>query len=169
MRMPWRDQRTGGRLRKTNRFGSSPRRSAGTRGVPIAVNLAPMIDVSFLLLIFFLVTTTFERAEGILSSKLPRDAGVPAVALPISPIVVRITQVGVGHEDFRIRIDHFDAEPDSAMELAGHLRQIQRQPGFDEQTPVLIVPDNAVRWDHVMGCWNAALRAGCKSVAFSEP
>ncbi len=167
--MQWREQRTGGRLRKTDRGGVTRRRSAGARGVPIAVNLAPMIDVSFLLLIFFLVTTTFERAEGILSSKLLRDTGVPAVALPISPIVVRLTQVGVGHDDFRIRIDHFDVEPAGATELAGHLLQIQRQPGFDEQTPVLIVPDSAVRWDHVMGCWNAALRAGCKSVAFSEP
>lgn len=169
MRMPWRDQRTGGRLRKSNRLGSSPRRSAGARGVPITVNLAPMIDVSFLLLIFFLVTTTFDRAEGILSSELPRDTGAPSVALPISPIVVRVTQIGVGHDDYRIRIDHFDAEPADATELAGHLRQIQQQPGFDEQTPVLIVPDSAVRWDHVMGCWNAALRAGCKSVAFSQP
>lgn len=169
MRMPWRDQRTGGRLRKSNRLGSSPRRSAGARGVPITVNLAPMIDVSFLLLIFFLVTTTFDRAEGILSSELPRDTGAPSVALPISPIVVRLKQIGVGHDDYRIRIDHFDAEPADATELAGHLLQIQRQPGFDEQTPVLIVPDSAVRWDHVMGCWNAALRAGCKSVAFSQP
>ena len=167
--MPWRDQRTGRRLRSTERGGRSPRRSAGARGVPIAVNLAPMIDVSFLLLIFFLVTTTFERAEGILSSKLPRDAGVPAVALPISPIVVRITQVGVADEDYRIRIDHFNAQPATASDLAGHLRQIQQQPGFDEQTPVLIVPESAVRWDHVMGCWNAAIRAGCKRIAFSEP
>ena len=165
MRIPSQNQRTGGRARQHERT----RRSTGARGVPIAVNLAPMIDVSFLLLIFFLVTTTFERAEGILSSKLPRDTGVPAVALPISPIIVRLTQTGVADDDYKIAIDHFDAEPAGPGELVGYLRQIQQRPGFDKDTPVLIVADDAVRWDHIVGCWNAALRAGCKRVAFSEP
>lgn len=165
MRIPSQGQRTGGRVRQRERS----RRSTGTRGVPITVNLAPMIDVSFLLLIFFLVTTTFERAEGILSAKLPRDAGAPTVALPISPIIVRLTQTGVADDDYKIRIDHFAAQPSGPGELFEHLRQIQQRAGFDEQTPVLIVADDAVRWDHVVGCWNAALRAGCKRVAFSEP
>lgn len=138
-------------------------------GVPIAVNFAPMIDVTFLLLIFFLVTTTFERAEGILSSELPRDEGAPAVALPVSPIVIRLTQTGTGHDDFRLSLDHFQNAPASSKELATTLRRIQRQPGFDKRTPVVIVAENAVRWDHVVGCWNAALRAGCERIAFAEP
>lgn len=155
--------------RRERGAGSIQRRLSSRRGVSIAVNLAPMIDVSFLLLIFFLVTTTFERAEGILSAKLPRATGAPTVALPISPIVVRLVQTGPGDDDYKIRIDHFQAAPATTAELAAHLRQIQQQPGFDRKTPVLIVAENAVRWDHVVGCWNAALRAGCERVAFAEP
>ncbi len=153
----------GGRKRRRKGDGRVP------RGVPIAVNLAPMIDVTFLLLIFFLVTTTFERAEGILASDLPEAGPVQAVPLPISPIVIRLTQQGLGHDDFVIRIDRFEHAPQDLEALPAFLRQIQQQPGFDKQTPVVIVAGNEVRWDHVVGCWNAALRAGCTRVAFAEP
>ncbi|MGB2985524.1 MAG: biopolymer transporter ExbD, partial [Phycisphaerae bacterium] len=147
-----------------------PRRRRRTaRGIPMAVNLAPMIDVAFLLLIFFLVTTTFERAEGILASDLPDASRAPAVALPISPIVIRLTQAGEGHEDFTIGIDRFEGVPQDFAALPAFLRQIQEHPGFDKQTPVVIVADNDVRWDHVVNCWNTALRAGYEKIAFAEP
>lgn len=147
----------------------SRRRRARARGLPIAVHLAPMIDVAFLLLIFFLVTTTFERAEGLLASDLPDDGRPPAVALPISPIVMRLAQTGQGHDDFLIKIDRFQNVPRTFGALADFLREVQSRPGFDEQTPVVIVADNQVRWDHVVNGWNAALRAGYERIAFAEP
>lgn len=145
------------------------RRRRTSSDVRIAVNLAPMIDVSFLLLIFFLVTTTFERAEGVFTSQLPRDTTQPAVALPISPIVIRLTQTDLAFDAFTITIDQFENQPTTLNELAQVLREIHSHPGFDRETPVVIVADNDVRWDHVVGCWNAALRADCKNVAFANP
>lgn len=135
----------------------------------IAVNFAPMIDVTFLLLIFFLVTTTFERAEGILASQMPKDSGKVSVALPLSPIVVRLSQESERHDDFLIRIDRFPDQPATFLELTETIRQIHKLPGFDRETPLIIVAGDDVRWDHVVGCWNAAIRAGCTSVAFGEP
>lgn len=151
------------------RAGLARRRRYEPRGVPIAVNFAPMIDVTFLLLIFFLVTTTFERAEGILASRLPKDRPLPAVALPLSPIVVRLQQTGPEHNDFDIIIDHFQNAPNDFDELTGFIQQIHEQPGFDTKTPVVIIADHDVRWDHLVGCWNAALRARCERIAFGEP
>ncbi len=145
------------------------RRRAASRGVSIGVNLAPMIDVTFLLLIFFLVTTTFERAEGILASDLPEVETAESVPLPVSPIIIRRTQTGPGHEEFSITIDNFPNAPQSFEVLPEFLRQVQQQPGFDRKTPVVIVAESNVRWDHVVGCWNAALRAGCERIAFGEP
>ena len=170
MRLASRQSATGRRSRHEDRPARRRfRRLRATHGIPIAVNLAPMIDVSFLLLIFFLVTTRFERAEGILTSKLPADAGTPAIALPISPIVVRLTQTGPEDDDYTLRIDHFPGDALSVDDLTTHLLRIHQRPGFDVKTPVVIIADDAVRWDHVVGCWNAALRAGCERVAFSEP
>ena len=143
--------------------------SSGRGGMTIAVNFAPMIDVTFLLLIFFLVTTTFERAEGILAAHMPQDSGASAVALPLSPIVVHLTQTGIGPDDFVIRIAHFDNRPENFTELTETLRRLQQEPGFDAETPVVIIGEDEVRWDHVVNCWNAALRAGCTKIAFGEP
>jgi biopolymer transport protein ExbD len=164
----------GSRRRRRADGNRAARRSSGrkgyeARGVSIAVNFAPMIDVTFLLLIFFLVTTTFERAEGILAGQMPRDSRAPAVSLPLSPIIVRVEQIGPEHDDYEIRIDRFTLAPASSAELTDALQQIHGQPGFDEKTPVVIVAENEVRWDHVVGCWNAALRAGCERIAFGEP
>jgi len=125
-----------------------------------------MIDVSFLFLIFFLISTTFARPEGLLASKLPRQERARAVSLPLSPIVVRVRQAGARPEDYKIRVDHVPQAPANFNELAGILRQLQTQPGFDVDTPVVILPDGGVLWDHVVNAWNAALRAGARNVAF---
>jgi len=146
------------------------RTRAGRRpptGLSITVNLAPMIDMTFLLLIFFLVTTTFERAEGLLSARFPPTRGAAAVDLPLTPIVIRLAKTGPGHEEFSITIDYFDVLPANFEELSAALREIQQKPGFDTETPVVIVAGDDVPWDHVVGCWNAALRASCRKVAFA--
>lgn len=135
----------------------------------VTVDLSPLMDIVFLLLIFFLVTTTFERAEGLLASDLPRDTGAPSVALPISPIVIRLAPSGAGADDVAISIDRFENVPQDFEALPGMLVQIHERPGFDRQTPIVIVAENNVRWDHVVNCWNAALRAGCERIAFAEP
>ncbi|HUU83054.1 MAG TPA: biopolymer transporter ExbD [Phycisphaerae bacterium] len=132
----------------------------------ITLNLAPMIDVTFLLLIFFLVTTTFKRPEGIFAAQLPKDAGIPSAALPISPIIVRISQPTPDGDEYQIRIDNFTRAPQSFGELARFLIDIQGNPGFDRQTPVVIYPGRDVRWDHVVNCWNAAVRAKCENITF---
>ena len=155
------------RRRESRRRRTSARRRRES-GATITLDFAPMIDVTFLLLIFFLVTTTFERAEGILDSQMPKDSGAPAVALPLSPIVVRLSQLGETHDDFAISLDRFPQRPTTFSELTETIRAIHELPGFDRETPTVIVADNDVRWDHVVGCWNAALRAGCRSIAFGQ-
>jgi biopolymer transport protein ExbD len=133
------------------------------RWTGLSINLTPMIDVTFLLLIFFLVTSTFEKPEGLFAANLPRDSGAHAVSLPISPIIVRLTPEG---DACRIRIDRFTEAPASFGDLATFLTDVQANPGFDNETPVVIVADDALAWDHVVGCWNAAVRASCQNIAF---
>ncbi|MDA8782835.1 biopolymer transporter ExbD [Porticoccaceae bacterium] len=45
------------------------------------LNLTPLIDVVFLLLIFFMVTTTFSKETGLMI-KLPEASGMPVVEMP---------------------------------------------------------------------------------------
>ncbi len=143
-------------------------RSRNHQGSAITMNFAPMIDMTFLLLIFFLVTTTFERAEGILASKLPTNTGRHTASLPLVPIVVRVQQVDSDHNAFHISLDGFDAQPTTFTALTAVLLNIQAQPGFDNETPVVIVADQELPWDHVVACWNATLNANCQRVAFGD-
>ena len=149
---------TGDRARVLRR-----RRVHRHRSSALSINLLPMIDVTFLLLIFFLVTSTFEKPEGLFAANLPRDSGTASLSLPISPLIVRLTPVGDG---CRIRIDNFTDAPASFGDLAAFLENVQGNPGFDDRTPVVIVADDSLAWDHVVGCWNAAVRAGCRNIAF---
>lgn len=61
------------------------------------LDMTPMIDVTFLLLIFFIVTLKFKTLEGRLSAALPKDVGVnPTPAEPIEKVDVRIEVIDPG-------------------------------------------------------------------------
>ncbi|WP_192036622.1 biopolymer transporter ExbD [Halomonas sp. YLGW01] len=65
------------------------------RREPVEVNLTPLIDVVFLLLIFFMVSTTFETRQA-LELELPESAS--AAAAEPAPVVLVITASG----DYRL-------------------------------------------------------------------
>jgi biopolymer transport protein ExbD len=62
-----------------------PRREA------VEVNLTPLIDVVFLLLIFFMVSTTFETRQALELSLPVSESGAP---LERSPVTLSVTQAG---------------------------------------------------------------------------
>lgn len=157
----------------TVHFRPPRRRYTSPSALMTLSRFAPMIDMSFLLLIFFMTTTRFARPEGLLTSELPKYAGGsgsgPVVPLPESPIILRLTSMGPGPEDYAIRIDGFGQTPARIDGLTEFLRDVLRQPGFDRQTPVIITAQDEIRWDQVVKCWNAVLVAGCENVAFATP
>ena len=66
-------------------------------------------------------------------------------------------------------MDRFPQAPPGIEALPDFLRGVQKLPGFDRDTPVVIVATNDVRWDHVVRCWNAIILADCRKIAFAEP
>ncbi|AXY43499.1 MULTISPECIES: ExbD/TolR family protein [Halomonas] len=67
-------------------------RFARTRRDPVEVNLTPLIDVVFLLLIFFMVSTTFETRQA-LELELPETTS--GAAAEVSPVTLVVTAAGV--------------------------------------------------------------------------
>lgn len=59
----------------------------------ISVELAPLIDVVFLLLIFFMVSTTFTK-ESRLSLELPEATKEPSASDPVMVIDISVTSEG---------------------------------------------------------------------------
>jgi len=63
------------------------------RSQEVGVDLTPLIDVVFLLLIFFMVSTTFTR-ESHLQVELPEASGEPASASEVKQVDVVISAEG---------------------------------------------------------------------------
>lgn len=138
---------------------------------PIGLNVVPLVDVTFLLMIFFVIAGSFDTWEGVLSSKMPAIGGsgaATAVALPVSPITIRLTRSGPGDGDVSLQIEEFPPSPKTFIELSERLAGIQKLPGFDAETIVILQADDDVLWQHVVNGWNAAVRAGFKNLAYGD-
>ncbi len=83
------------------------------KGKSLIINVTSLIDVMFLLLIFFMVSSTFKNQPAI-NLVLPRS--VSAEQTPASPSVVYLTAEG---EIF------LDSLPVTASELSAALRRLQ--------------------------------------------
>jgi biopolymer transport protein ExbD len=57
------------------------------------INLIPLIDIALLLVIFFMLSSTFMQ-EGRLKIELPQASLAPATRQKTDPIVVAVTQAG---------------------------------------------------------------------------
>ncbi len=143
------------------------RRRAGA----LAFNLTPMIDVTFNLLVFFLLGTSFMQAEGSLSSRMARFGSRSNTAtLPVTPLRLLIDPVDNAPGQVRLRIENSVYVPRDYAELADVLVQLRSGGlGFDADTPVVIHAGDLVPWDHVVNAFNAARRAGYASVNFGAP
>ncbi|MHC4777732.1 MAG: ExbD/TolR family protein [Planctomycetota bacterium] len=54
------------------------------------MSMTPMIDVTFQLLIFFMVTSKFKTLEGKLDAYLPKDRGMDNIRIEEKPLPVRV-------------------------------------------------------------------------------
>ncbi|MBK1723265.1 ExbD/TolR family protein [Thiocystis violacea] len=127
------------------------------RRAPADINLTPLIDVVFLLLIFFMVSTTFKD-EARLRVQLPQAQGEDISSE--EPAMIRLVIDRAG--SFFLNDQALtDAKPES---LAKALAELKRQDGA---LPVLIQADAAATHQSVMTAMDAASQAGLNQIAFA--
>lgn len=68
--------------------------TAGTEDDRIQVELTPIIDMVFLLLIFFLVATTFHQTEREMQIALPAAAAAGPISASLREIVINVDADG---------------------------------------------------------------------------
>ncbi|HEU0225025.1 MAG TPA: biopolymer transporter ExbD [Steroidobacteraceae bacterium] len=118
------------------------------------LNLTSLIDVVLLLVIFFMVSTTFVQ-EGRLRVALP-GAGATAAAPPRErPIVITITAQGSYRIDERALVNNLPAT------LYAGLRQVA---GDDRSRPVTIRADARATHQAVVTAMDVAARLGFTQV-----
>ena len=114
-------------------------------------NLTPMIDMVFLLLIFFLVASRFEEAERELKVELPTASeAMPLTARP-KEIFVNIDAQG----RYFVGGQALDDE-----QLAEHLSAAARNNPLSQA--VVIRADKRADWDFVARAMNLCVQAGIR-------
>jgi len=129
------------------------------------MNLTPMIDVTFLLLIFFLLGTKFKEPEGKLNAYLPKDKGPPETNIP---------QIDA-EEELTIRVRMLPGRRLPVYELAEiqypTVDQLQKRMEALYQImpdqPVTIDPDARATYERVIWVLNACVKVGYREIAFS--
>lgn len=125
------------------------------------LQIAPLLDVLFVLLLFFMVTAGSSEREAELTADLP---GVPAFrSTTETPAQLKV------HADGRVSLNdaYVDGDHGTAMpELIARLDSLRRQ--FGEPT-VLLLPDAQARHQRVVDVLNACATAKIKNLAFGAP
>ncbi len=114
------------------------------------VNLTSLIDVVFLLLIFFMVSTSFVKQSQI-TIRLPEAETAPPAEAPVEQIDIMITEQGVYLVNGRELVNN---RPET---IRNALRRIS---GGDYSLPLTISADANARHQYVVTAMDVAGRLG---------
>ena len=126
-------------------------RSSQTEDEEVGIDLSPMIDCVFILLIFFIVTTVFVEESGV---EVTKPMAATSEKLEKNSILIAITQEGkvvYGGRDIGI---------------AG-VRNVVKQCLLEEDMPVIIQADRAAEHGTFRSVYQEAKLAGAKKISFS--
>jgi biopolymer transport protein ExbD len=136
-----------------------------------ALRMAPMIDMIFLLLIFFLVAAKWRPQEDFLPLQLPvAKAGDQRIGKP-EPLIMHIfatqtgCQVQIG-EFGAVQIESENVEADLAVLMEKMRDCLVAQKRFAGD-PIEIVCGPKVEWDHLAKIYNMFFGAGLTDITFA--
>jgi len=117
------------------------------------LEMTPMIDVVFLLLIFFIFATKFPKQEGKLEASLPAKA--QGASKPKTIVIVEITDNG------KLLVNGQDYTADQLSAL------LQKLSDLDPEQPVVIKGQPNARHQRVVDALNACAKANITRISFT--
>ena len=142
----------------------------------VGLNLTPMIDVVFQLLIYFLLATNFALGEQVFRMDLPERGGSTMMNdpfdIPEEPLRIKVLSTAPEGEMLSVTLPPQYPRPGDLAELERFLAENRAGDTiglFLADHPIQIVPAPETRWEHVVDVFNAVIRAGYRSVHFSDP
>lgn len=128
----------------------SAARRAGKQNLEL--NIAPLIDMVFILLIFFLVTTSFVKETGV---EISRPAASTAVTKATATILIGVTK------DNTIHLDHRE------VDIRAVRANVERCLAENPQGSVVIVADKESLTGLVISVMDACKLAGAENVSIA--
>ena len=141
-------------------FSPARRRGRRTPLTGASPDFTPMIDVTFQLLIFFLVTTTFIPDEGQLPASLSRGGGPVDVVKPMHLSVSESGDVTNRTAEYRLYGRTITDPQELFSQLAS--RRVN-----DQQALVIDVAPQC-KWQYVIEAFNQAARADFIKIGFKQ-
>jgi biopolymer transport protein ExbD len=135
--------------------------SVGSEDGDIGFQIAPMVDVVFVLMLFFMASAGVQVVEKELAMNLPSGAGHPS-DVPITPIIIDISgdgQVTVNDQGYG------GADDKSLQKLRDFFKQSIAQ--FGDKDPVIVRPAPETTHERIMDVLNAAAASHVKNLTFS--
>ncbi len=120
--------------------------------------MASMIDVVFLLLIFFMCTSSFSTPEQLMPTQLPSVSPQARQAADFDPIRIRLAG-GPGWVTMTI-------DGQAVTDLDALERQLAAREAVAD-VPVIITGETAVPFDRMVGAFDRCRKVGLERVAFS--
>ena len=143
-----------------------PRRRRARPKPKLQPPLTPMIDVTFQLLLFFLLTTTFRQQEGQLPSTLPKKGGdSPGIQVPLQAVRIVLRPTGEDRAGCIYEVTGQNIAIDTPQKLFQML--VSKRNETSAEVPIVIQPRSDVRWQYVVEAFNQAIRAQMKNIAFA--
>jgi len=139
--------------------------------------MTPMIDCTFNLLIFFILTPSFDLSEGFLTTNLPNYSG-PGIEGPHIPPHLKIELFDVGPDGQYVdgaKNEFCSITFNNTQNLGGNFEALRaaledkRNQGLAATTPVLISPTMACKHKWVVKAFDAAVAARYTKIQFSVP
>jgi biopolymer transport protein ExbD len=131
-------------------------------------NLAPMVDVIMVLLVFFLLGTSLDLVkQGVLQTELDPSSGPGGGAkVELNP-QIRIALGDVRNGEAAQVFCMEEPLGENAFDPLKKLLTARRQAGADPKNPVVVGAETNVRWEFVIRAMDAAVWAGFKNVQFA--
>ncbi len=128
--------------------------------IGFSIKMTPMIDVIFLLMIFFIMTLNIQDPEGFLKNRLP-DQTAPTVSdRQTDWEVVRI------HLAVRKGQPHIFLQKRLINDLPDLLRNLNLLP---RDIMIVIEPESKIAYKHVIGVYDTCLKSQKTNIVFSVP
>lgn len=134
--------------------------------IAIGFQIAPMIDVVFVIMLFFMVMTGSVKVERELKTKLPgQDELTQLVKFPAEEITLAILEDGT----VTLNEEAFDTPKDKALPmLTRTLRRVEAS-SMRQNQPVLVTlqAEEQVSYERIVEVLNSLHQAGIQNVTFT--
>ena len=140
--------------------------------------MTPMIDVTFNLLIFFILTPSFDQTEGFLTTNLPQNSGPVAGKAQTTEVRLKVELFDVGPEGQYVdgaKNEFCSITFNETQNLGSNFDSLRaaleekRAAGLAATTPILISPTMACKHKWVVRAFDAAVAARYTNIQFSVP